>query len=154
MSKKKNKLTPSATKNAFTGPRGLSFFARMLRRTVLVTWRTPSRQVVIRFFVLKIWTTRSRQRRRDPYLSTPHALKFNHQVFLGNLLTRSTNVFKFHSLLCSLFSAAIFILKISQIFENPRFSSSPENSTFGLKLFINISSKNRTVSRINSKCGI
>ena len=81
---------------------------------------------------------------------TQHELKFNHRVFLGNLLTRSTNVIKFHSPLCSLFPAVIFVLKISQIFENPRFSFSSENSTVGPKRFINISSKNRTVSQVNS----
>ena len=100
-------------------PLQISFWPPILRRTVFITWRTPSRQVGIRFFVLKIWKPRSR-RRRGPYVSKPNALKFNHQVFLGNLLTRSTNVIKFHSLLCSLFAAVILILKISPIFENPR----------------------------------
>ena len=40
--------------------------------------------------------------------------------------------------------------EFSQIFEDPLFSCSSENSTFGPKLFINISSKNRAVSQVNS----
>ena len=74
----------------------------MLRRTVFVTWRTPSRQVDIRF---------CSQNLNDPLsvaaaagfvciksYSKPNEMKFNHQVFLGNLLTRSTNFTVFNVL--------------------------------------------------------
>ena len=89
-------------------PSQKSFWAPFLRRPPCITWRSPSRQVGIRFLFSKIWKPRSR-RRRGPYVSKPNALKFNHQVFLGNLLTRSTN-FTVFGVLC--FPAVIFIFKI------------------------------------------
>ena len=90
--------TVSATRNPRSGFRGLSFWAPMFRRTVLVTWRSPRREDIHPFFVLNIWTTRSQRRRGDPYLSKPNELKFNRQVPLGK---SPDEIYKFHCHWCS-----------------------------------------------------
>ena len=86
--------TVYAIRNARTGFRGLSFWAPMFGRTVLVTWRSPRREDIHPFFVLNIWTAAG----GDPYLSKPNELKFNRQVLLGNY---PDEIYKFHCHWCS-----------------------------------------------------
>ena len=121
----------------------------MSRRTVFVTWRTPSRQMDIRFF-LKIWTTRSR-RRRDSYVSKLFKTKWDEIQPSSISWKPPDEIYKFHSLQCSSpLPWSSYLKFLLFFFENPLFSFPSENSTFGPKLFINISSKNRAVSQVNS----
>ena len=138
----------------------------MLRRTVFVTWRTPSRQVDIRFDVSVLFCLFfCSQNLNDPLSAVaagsvcinttwveiqpsgipwkpPDEIYKCHQISQSSLFSFSCR--DLHTQNFADFRESTFLLFAH------RFFSSSENSTFGPKRFINISSNNRTVSQVNS----